>query len=137
MLADWMADSSQKMGVSCAGQAGISCAPLGQSKIGEARGAQRRSHCRLPPRRSRPGPATGLAKKEREGGRERERERERERKREGGRERRAELAELSGSRGQTLDQHLDLRLGVNHWNGFSIRRANQHAATEALEWFTW
>ena len=55
---------------------------------------QRRSHCRLPPRRSRPGPATGLAKKERKEGRERERERKREkergREREEGRARRAE-----------------------------------------------
>ena len=39
--------------------------------------------------------------------RKRGKEGEKERKREGGRERRAELAELSGSRGQTLDQHLD------------------------------
>ena len=53
------------MGVSCAGQAGISGASLGQSKRqAEHAAKQRRSHCRLPPRRSKPGLATGRGKRE-------------------------------------------------------------------------
>ena len=64
------------MGVSCARQAGISGGSSGQSKRqAEHAAKQRRSHCRLPPRRSSPGPATGRGK--REGDRKRERERER------------------------------------------------------------
>jgi len=51
----------------------------GQSKRqAEHAAKQRRSHCRPPPRRSSPGPATGRGK--REGDRKRERERERETK---------------------------------------------------------
>ena len=80
------ADSSQKMGVSCAGQAGISCAPLGQSKIGEARSAS--TPLTLPPSTAQVKTGAGdRARKEREGrrerGRERKREKEREREREG------------------------------------------------------
>ncbi len=75
------ADSSQKMGVSCAGQAGISGAPLGQSKIGEARGAS--TPLTLPPSTAQVKTGAGdRARKEREGRREREREREKERERE-------------------------------------------------------
>ena len=99
-----MADSSQKMRVCCAGQAGISGASLRQSKTGKARGAT--TLLTLPPSAAQVKAGAGdSAGEEREG--EKERERERERARERAREMRAGLAGLSGGRGQTLDQHLD------------------------------
>ena len=73
-----LAGSLQKMGVSCAGQAGISGASLGQSKIGEARGAT--TPLTLPPSTAQVKAGAGdRACKEREEERGRYREKYRER----------------------------------------------------------